>query len=282
MRGALLFLAVAFIGCADVPHEADAAVEPRADIQLRDEAGALPREHEAGPGAGPPRHASEPATSAPARLPLDENVKITFDGNSLLVYGAPTMPALVATLLAARGRAPETQNVGVSAQSIRMLAGFDGGDASDVDAAWAPGKTNVLVVWEATNSIAYYGRSLADATADLTAYITARQAVHPWRVVLMTCLPRYETGNDGLLVAWNTLARMHYREWGADALVDVRAPGSPFAFDGTVAANFQATQRYWAETASWVHLNGEGNAVIAEMVVEALERLPARTDAPAL
>jgi hypothetical protein len=206
-------------------------------------------------------------------LRLSSTTKVVFDGNSLM---ASNMPAKVAALPPFVGTGATYVNLGIGAQTLRMMNGLDGGSADDVNAAWESGKTNVLVIWEASNAIAYYGRTVPQGIQDLIDYIAARRAVHAWLVAVLTCIPRFQTGNDGLLVEFNARARREYRSWGVDVLIDVRAPGSVFDFDGTVAANFVATQPLWAETSDWVHLSDAGYDRIAENVAAGLRRLPAR------
>lgn len=212
-------------------------------------------------------------------LRINSTVKVTFDGNSLvhgLFDGTPTFPDQTMLLPPLKGSGASYVNLGIGGQSTRQMNGLDGGSSADVDASWDATKTNILVIWEATNSIAFYGRTVAQGVGDMIAYITARKSLHPWRVVMLTTIPRYQMGNDAQLVQWNQIARNNYRAWGVDVLVDVRAPGSVFNFDGTVAANFQATQLLWNTPDTWVHLSDQGTAVIAGMTAAGLRRIPAR------
>jgi hypothetical protein len=221
-------------------------------------------------------------TIAPMRgmLRPSGTVKLVFDGNSLM---ASQMPSKVAALSPLVGSGATYVNLGIGAQTLRMMNGLDGGSADDVNGAWEAGKRNVLVIWEASNAIAYFGRTVPQGIQDLIDYIAARRTLHPWQVVLLTCIPRFQPnqggtyGHDVDLVEFNRRARLEYRSWGVDVLADVRAPGSVFDFDGTVAANFTATQSLWAEGSDWVHLSDAGYAVVAECVAAALRRLPARS-----
>lgn len=217
-------------------------------------------------------------------LRMSAAVKVTYDGNSLVAGAGASvpMPSQVAALAPLAGSGATMANIGVSGQTLRKMNGLDGGSAADVDGEWSSGRRNVLVIWEATNSIHYFGRTVAQGVQDLVDYIAARKAAHPWQVVLLTCLPRFQAdqggvyGKDTQLVAFNARARAEYRSWGADVLVDVRAPGSVFDFDGTVSGNFDSTQSLWAETSEWVHLNDAGYAVVAKWVAAGLRRLPGR------
>lgn len=208
-------------------------------------------------------------------------LNVVWDGNSLVAGSGASgsskyLPAQTMALAPLVGSGATSVNCGVSGQSFRMMNGLDSGSAADVDAAWASGKYNVLVPWEITNTIAFYGRSVAQCVQDCIDYIAARKAVHPWRVILPTALPRYGA-SDALLVQFNALARANYRAWGADALVDIRAPGSKFDFDGTLASGFQATQSLWSDTSAWVHLNDAGYAEAAlNHFAPVFRRLPVR------
>lgn len=121
----------------------------------------------------------------------------------------------------------------------------------------------------------------------MTDYIKARQAVHPWKVVLLTCLPRQTSAGqqqttdlNAALDAYNVILRNTYRAMGARMLVDIRAANSPFNLADYQMATFEAAYAggLWnaGETGNHVHLNGTGYFQVAQMVAAALKRLPAR------
>lgn len=205
------------------------------------------------------------------------NTNIVFDGNSL-VFGqgalVSNMPTRVMATAPFVGSGAAMANVGISGQSWRMMNGLDTGSVSDVDGAWVSGKFNILVAWEATNSIAYYGRTVSECVQDCVDYIAARKAVHPWRVVLLTTIPR-NNALDSSLRAWDALAKANYRAWGADVLIDVRR--ELLNFSGENDASFSSTQPLWSEGAApWVHLTDAGYQMVANWVAEGLRRVPGR------
>jgi lysophospholipase L1-like esterase len=178
-------------------------------------------------------------------------------------------------------------NAGVSgARTIDMI----GQQATNVDAHWDATKaTNVLIIWEGTNSIAD-GASAATAYAQMITYIANILAVHKWVIVLMTCLPRENSAGQTQTDAWNAsldsynaLLVANYRSMGAKGLVNIRAAGSPYNTPSYNMATFEAFA-----TASGLFVPGEiaghnithqvnaGYAVIASMVAAVLPKLPRR------
>lgn len=208
-------------------------------------------------------------------------VNIVCDGNSLTQgVGNPSAPypSMLASLAPLNGTIPVT-NLGVSGNTIGQMI-----SAARPDPYWVAGKTNILAVWPGTNEI-YGGSTAAQAVQDLKTYIAARKALHPWIVVLLTCLPRQQSTEaasitlNATLNTYNATLRASYRDIGADALVDVQQPGSPFAFSDYTDATFAAAfaTGLWAPSESpHVHLSGYGYFKIASMVAAALKRLPAR------
>jgi hypothetical protein len=170
--------------------------------------------------------------------------------------------------------------------SIQQLAASPG----DVDASYENGKTNFLFFWELTNNIHNDGRTGAQTIADAIAYISARQAYvaanrpgqKPWRVVLMTGLPRGDYLNaftapqgEVEMQYCNTYIRQHYRDMGAVAYVEARRAGGPFDFtDVTNPANFPSS--LWADRTHPNNGAGGGKSVLAQYIADLLKRLPAR------
>lgn len=224
-------------------------------------------------------------------LRYSSSVNIVFDGNSL-VYGdgaTVPLPQVVAGRAPISGSGAAMTNLGIDGQTWRQMDGLDGGSSADVDGAYAPGKTNILIAWETTNAVCNTHRSATETIGDLTSYIANRKAVHPdWHIVLMTTLPRQagsQLGTDqasidtanATLNAVDDHLRAHYRALGAQALVDVRAPGSPFRFTSYTPADFDATATYWSEASgSRIHLNDTGYLLVASMIALTLRRLSAR------
>jgi lysophospholipase L1-like esterase len=210
-------------------------------------------------------------------------VNVVCDGNSLTQgVGALSSPypSQLGAMDPLKGLVNVT-NLGVSGQTTGQMTSA----ATDVDGAWVSGKTNILIAWEGTNSITGGQRTAAQAAQEMTDYIAARQAVQPWIVVLMTCLPR-QAGTEAAsatlnatLDAYNALLKANYKTMGARAIVDVRQAGGPFAFADYLDATFTAAAAtgLWASGESpHVHLSGAGYFKVAQMVAAVLKRLPRR------
>jgi hypothetical protein len=216
-----------------------------------------------------------PIMGGVARFKFDPaTVAITFDGNSLVDQNYSDLAAQLQALPPLNGQFT-IANKGISGQTIANMAG----SAGDVDAAWVAGKTNVLLLWEITNSIFVEGKTGLQACAELSSYIAARKAVHPWIVVLMTCIPRGDFFGSGTwdattgevqLQSANTYLRNNYKAMGARALVEMRQ--GPFAFtDSANGANFPPS--LWTDR---THPNSAGKAYCAQYIADVLKRLPAR------
>lgn len=219
-------------------------------------------------------------TGLPTLRP-SSSLKIILDGNSIFYgYGGTAMHTLLGADPWLSGTGATLANVAISAQTWRMMNGLDTGSASDVDGAFASGKTNILVCMEGTNSIATAigNKTGAAAFSDATDYIAARKAANPTlRVVLCGTLPRdgSEGHNNTEQAAYDALCRVNYRAVGAEAFIDWRAGTSIFNHDGTSAARFTADQTYWYESSAWIHPNTAGQTVMKNMLVGTLRRLRA-------
>lgn len=222
----------------------------------------------------------------PPTLKFDANVNIVCDGNSLTA-GVGGYPWPNGLKIRTGFTAPSYVNVGVSGQTTQQMNGV-GADVTDVNGAWVAGKTNVLVAWEGTNSICNVGRTAAQAAQDMADYIAARKAVHPWIVLIGTCLPRQTnngqaatTSQNAVLDAYNALLRANYRAYGAKGLFDVRQAGSPFNVADYQMATFEtaAAGGLWAagETGNHIHLSSAGyDALVDQIIIPAIKRLPTR------
>jgi hypothetical protein len=197
------------------------------------------------------------------------------DGNSIM---DPAYSDLLTQLqaLAPISGSFTISNFGLSGQSVQQMTA----NHADVDAAYVAGKVNYLLAFEITNNIYNDGRTGLQTCADLAAYITAVKAVHPWRVILMTGIPRGSlfgstwnvTTGEAQMQAANTYIRANYRAMGAVALVESRRAGGPFDFtDCTNAANFPAG--LWTDK---THPNSAGKAYLAQYIADTFKRLPAR------
>jgi hypothetical protein len=189
------------------------------------------------------------------RLRFDSTVAMTFDGNSIVRgAGAPAgfdFPTLLGQL-SPFDTVDSITNLGVDGRTTQGM--IDAG--ATCDAAYVSGKTNVLVAWEGVNSINNAGRSAAQAVDDMAAYVAARLAVHPWKVVLVTCLPApaLSGGTNTALDAYNVLLLANWRSMGAAHIVDVRAGAAVALNDG-------------------LHPNAAGNYTLADTFAAQLRRM---------
>lgn len=219
-------------------------------------------------------------------------VAATIDGNSLVAGSLASGPsfylsAQVAALAPISGQFSIT-NRGIGSQTIRQMNGLDGGSATDVDGSYVAGKTNILIVWEGTNSIQSAGRTGLQAASDMADYCSARLAANPWRIIILTALPRYESGAalgrtinqvNAEIDTFNAAVRSQWRSMGAVGYCDVRPSGGPFDLPDYTLASFERAQTIglWGADAggNHVHLNDAGFAYVAQQLALALKRVRA-------
>lgn len=209
---------------------------------------------------------------------------VTYDGNSII---DPTLPGDLVLQLAAMSpinNALVISNLGKSGQTIRQMITT----RTDVLAAFVPGRRNILIAFEITNSI-FNGASRTGLQAidDLAEYIVSVQAdvaaAYPgqkWTVIVQTAIPRGDylgavytaaTGEVELQAA-NAALRANYRAMGAMALIESRRAGGIFDFtDSTNGARFPST--YWRDR---THPNVAGDGILASYAADVLKTLPAR------
>lgn len=216
---------------------------------------------------------------------------VLCDGNSLTAgQGASSSanyyPAVLAGLAPLAAGSIPVANIGVGGQTAAQMTSTRG----DVTAAFAAGKTNVLVAWELTNSL-YFGRTAQQAVDDLLAYVEAVIADNSaWKVAVVTAIPRYQkraadgTFNDAAVTAYNAeidaanaLLRAQWRGV-AKMLVDLRTGDSGFNFSTYGSSVFDATGLYVNESADGgtvrVHCSNAGYAEVARVVARDLRRMP--------
>lgn len=221
----------------------------------------------------------------------DAATTVTCDGNSITNGDTHTTgtaahyPNQLAALAPISGQF-SCLNLGISGQTTRMMNGLDGGSTADVDAAFIPGKKNILIAWEGTNS-ELNGRTGTQWAQDMADYVAARIAANPgWIIVLMTTLPyilsnhsqaQTNQENADIEVA-NNIMRANYRSWGAKAIVDLRDVGSPFHLPDYTLASFEAAGvvDLWSKVegaGNHLHLYDTGMAYVAARCAGVLKRL---------
>lgn len=202
---------------------------------------------------------------------------IVFDGNSLVeATHVPAGKGIVPQLmpLPPLNSQVSITNIGKNGQTINDMRARGSAYA---DASYVAGKKNILIAWEATNSICNTGFTGAVAGAQMEAYCAERLAAHPdWVIVLMTTIPRFATGayavptGNAELNSYDAYIKENFKRMGAKKIIDVRASGI-FTYTGpTVSAEMAP---YMLEE---IHYNAAGGALLAQYVADGIKRLPAR------
>lgn len=151
-------------------------------------------------------------------------------------------------------------------------------DAAAVDAAWVEGSTNILVIGETINSV-YDGLTAAQVQADISAYLSGRLALHPWRVIYWLTLPygggpSYASFNATMndVDAWSVA---NADTLGIELIVDPRTIPT-FAHDGLLAAPFEVRNDEWQENSPpFVHPLDAPKLELAALIVAAMETMHA-------
>ncbi len=216
------------------------------------------------------------------RLAIDwSQAHIIFDGDSLMASHASSVGNRIP------GRVVAYPPVsGASTSSMLAIGGQTTQDmidsAADVDAAFNPARTNVLITFAGTNGMLDGASMQADR---MRTYIAARQAANPGLIVVLGGLiPRYETSaisvdeRNNRMVAYNAMCRANWRTWGASAFFDTRPPGGPFDLPDWTLGSFTRAETLplWstADTAGvYTHLSDVGAAYVARQISDALRRL---------
>ncbi len=192
------------------------------------------------------------------------------DGNSQTqgANGAPTSyPGQLATLVGA-----SVANYGVASQTITAMLGDA---ATQVDANFAAGVPNILIVGEVRNEISLDGLSANPRTTvnKLWQYCDGRRtaaaaAGKTLRIVVWNILPTvYTTAAQGLATLnaqFDQANAMIAAEWRlhADAFVDVRSD--------PVLGRASTDDTWWKDG---VHLKAAGDTVLAGMIYGAIQNL---------
>lgn len=192
--------------------------------------------------------------------PFDSAVDnlIVFDGNSMTDDATSSYPSGTIAALAGLW---DTYNFGVSGQTtIEMLADAE----TQIDPLYnATLGKNIVVCWEGTNDIKL-GATKEDAYARLVQYCQARQAAG-YQVVICTIVDRQQVGQPADFATSrayvNTQIGSNWQTF-ADALADLWADTR--LQDATDTTYFNVDK---------VHLTAAGYAIVAEIVVTAIESL---------
>lgn len=233
------------------------------------------------------RQGSPPVNFATADL------NCVFDGNSIVAnIGASTATKGVVSQL---GLIPPINgrtviaNIGVSGQTIGQspatTASMRGRRAAFLDPLWAPGKTNILFVLEGTNTVCNNpGRTGLQAAADLAGYCAEVLAVHPWKIVMLLTIPRFNmtpgiyqsdlpAGNAELL-AFNKYVMANYRSMGIKLCIDPMLQADGIFTAPAAATNTPGNMSPFM--ADKIHPNDAGHLKFAQYIAAVLRRLPNR------
>lgn len=213
----------------------------------------------------------------PNPFPWEGPVNVVVDGNSIYadyytVHGPFSNHIFLEEPFASSGF---THNdAAITTQTWRDMTDV----ATDVDAKYAPGKTNVLVASETTNSIYTFATSPAETVADATAYIARVRSVHPdWIILLAGSLPAegsHSPSEDLVLnldmIEVDDHMAANFAAMGADGYVSYRDL-PPFVGTGTTTP-YDAFPGLWHDH---IHPADPGKVYMRQRVVQALLELPA-------
>ena len=131
---------------------------------------------------------------APKRKDFNESYFIAVDGNSLYArWIAPAINEVSKFGALVKGSGANSGNVSIPGQTWADMIK----NATDIDGLYVPGKKNILVIGETTNSIYNEGASVEKAVTDAKAYIAARMAAHKWeKIILCGTIPRADRSSQ--------------------------------------------------------------------------------------
>lgn len=204
-------------------------------------------------------------------LRINSSLNIIVDGNSIYSGNYTAIATLLLSSTPLSGTGATAVNCAASGFNWSTLSGH----VSSVSAAYAAGKTNVLVVGETTNSIANGGgRTAAEAWSDCLSYVAAVKATRPdMRIILCGSLPARPAGDgtkNAAMVAWDALALAGYRAAGISRFVNFRAT-TPFNVTGDVSGDYPTT--YW--DADQVHPKDAAKTIMCDLMGRAIASLSA-------
>lgn len=228
-----------------------------------------------------------PARPVVPRLKLSPDVHVHVDANSLfakwIAPGIETVGDLGAAIKAAGATSSNTAIPGQTWDDMRLRA-------DDVDSAYRPGKTNVLITGETTNQIYNAGSTPEQAIQKAQQYISARKALHPdWVILLVGTIPRADLATpeknkaaNAALLTVDEYQKAHLEDMGVHGFVDVRK-FAPEWFglreDGLTAPfmdSLSTCNSYDGKAPDMVHPINAPRTAFANAIAEALPLLPAR------
>lgn len=221
------------------------------------------------------------------RLSLSPNIHVHVDANSLfanwIAPGIETVGNLGATIKATGATSSNTAIPGQSWDDMRIRA-------DDVDAAYVPGKTNVLITGETTNQIFNAGSTSAETIAKANQYIIDRKSAHPdWIILLVGTIPRADLPTEKMNIQANykmlevdKYQESNLQEIGVHGFVNVRKYAQEWytlRSDGHTAAfmdSLSTCNSYDGKVADRVHPIGVPRETFSAAIADGLKRLPAK------
>jgi lysophospholipase L1-like esterase len=192
--------------------------------------------------------------------------RVIFDGDSLTAGSGAKTP-YPSYLMAAWPRPIPWKNIAIGGETLEEMMKKA---PQSVDPFYRAGNwRNVVVLWAGTNDIALWNHATAWIYQELERYAAERRA-QGFTVVVLTLLPRsdvavqvvpdFETRRQGL----NQMIRSNWEEF-ADLMIDIGAD------DRVGQAGDERNRTYY--TADRVHLNDNGQQLVAGIVGAELQRL---------
>lgn len=216
---------------------------------------------------------------APKRKDFNESYFIAVDGNSLYArWIAPAINEVSKFGALVKGSGANSGNVAVPGQTWADMIK----NAADIDSLYVPGKKNILVASETTNSVYNEGASVEKAVADAKAYIAARRAAHKWeKIILCGTIPRADKSNQAENRALNQrLLEVDARLRADTSLYDVWVDYRAYAPQWYTLATDGATAPFMAPGAcnalggkiDMIHPIGAARDAYADAIADGLRR----------
>lgn len=213
----------------------------------------------------------------PSYLPIDENVKIIIDANSIWSddMGIPGIDALPAWTAFKASSGCLVANTSIAGQQWFQMAA----NLTDVVAAYDATKTNVIMSAETRNTI-MNGKTYAQCLGEITDYYENLHAALPNAIcVYMEALPTDGVASaadeNATIVAVDNYVRDHLDEFGIRKFVRFRDL-SAFAGDGASRQGFMTSVDTCLEAfpGPYVHPDGYPREQIGIRMVRDVQRIP--------
>jgi lysophospholipase L1-like esterase len=126
--------------------------------------------------------------------------------------------------------------------------------------SFVAGKTNIFIAWIGTNDIAG-GATEAQVATRITTLCANARAAGASKIIVCNAIPR--SGFNTTINAWNALLAANFRNYGADATVDLNS-----LFFATQGYATPTLNPQWYITADQTHITPEAMGVVASEVLK--------------